>query len=176
MPFTLNGIGTTYYGKRDCTADGSYVTTEWMVFLYLPVLPIGSYRVMPTEQGANLIFYYSTKYTVKQVPLCWPQVRSGYIVTGSILGVLMAPLVGPAIATIPLSSLMIAILLLYAIAFFLFLKPQKIPKTPSAPPTNVTVDCQPYQVLPRGRGDGEQRSGGDSSKKAHKKRNLPALA
>lgn len=125
MPFTLNGIGTTYYGKRDCTADASYITTEWIVFLYLPILPLGSYRVRPTGQGENLIFYYSTKYAVEKVSLCWPQVRNGYFVTGPIVGILGVSLVGPAIASIFLPSLIILILLLYAIAFFLFLMRNK---------------------------------------------------
>ncbi|WP_127086676.1 hypothetical protein [Dulcicalothrix desertica] len=30
MPFTLNGCGTKYYGRRDMAPDGSYVTTEWL--------------------------------------------------------------------------------------------------------------------------------------------------
>lgn len=45
MAFTLNGIGTTFYGKRDFHRDGTYVTTEWIVFLYIPLIPIRSLRV-----------------------------------------------------------------------------------------------------------------------------------
>lgn len=44
-PFTLNGFGTTFYGKRDFRADGSYITTEWIVLAYLPLIPIRSLRV-----------------------------------------------------------------------------------------------------------------------------------
>ena len=30
MPFSFNGIGTTYYGKRDVQVDNSFITTEWI--------------------------------------------------------------------------------------------------------------------------------------------------
>jgi hypothetical protein len=46
MPYTLNGIGTRYYGKRDFRADGSYITTEWVTFIYIPLIPFRSLRVM----------------------------------------------------------------------------------------------------------------------------------
>jgi len=40
-----NGCGTTTYGKRDFLADGSFVTTKWIIFLYIPLLPLCSMRV-----------------------------------------------------------------------------------------------------------------------------------
>src|SRR5262245_640389 len=45
MPFTIHGCGTTFYGKRDFRLDGTYITTEWLVFAYLPLFPIRSPRV-----------------------------------------------------------------------------------------------------------------------------------
>src|SRR6185295_6776026 len=56
MPFSFNGIGTTYYGKRDFRADGSYVTTEWFVFACLPIIPIRSVRVR--HQGTGEQHWY----------------------------------------------------------------------------------------------------------------------
>lgn len=47
MAFSFNGIGTTFYGERDFLSDGSYVTTEWVVFLALPLVPLRSLRVRP---------------------------------------------------------------------------------------------------------------------------------
>ncbi|MBW4652532.1 MAG: hypothetical protein KME20_05745 [Kaiparowitsia implicata GSE-PSE-MK54-09C] len=184
MPFTLNGIGTIYYGNRDRAVDGSYITTEWFVVVYVPIFPIASYRVRPAGQGTNLIFYYSNKYLVERVPLCWPQVRSVYAFTGPIFGILALLLIGPAIASNPSIGPVIGILLLCAIAFFVFIKPNKspskspnkAPKTPPAPPTTVTVDCQPAQALPMGRGDGEQRGRGDGLEKARKPPSQPDLA
>jgi hypothetical protein len=40
MPFTFNGCGTRYYGKQDKADDGSYVTTEWITFVYVPLIPL----------------------------------------------------------------------------------------------------------------------------------------
>jgi len=41
MAYHINGVGTIYYGHRDRLADSSYVTTKWVVFLFLPVIPLG---------------------------------------------------------------------------------------------------------------------------------------
>jgi hypothetical protein len=43
--FNLQGIGTTFYGRRDYDADGSYLTTKWFVVLFVPIVPIHSRRV-----------------------------------------------------------------------------------------------------------------------------------
>jgi hypothetical protein len=44
-PRSFNGIGTTYYGKRDFKKDETYITTEWHVFFWIPLIPIRSLRV-----------------------------------------------------------------------------------------------------------------------------------
>jgi len=54
MAYSFNGIGTTFYGQRDFRADGSYVTTEWIVFCCIPIAPLRSLRVKyqgPGDQG-----------------------------------------------------------------------------------------------------------------------------
>jgi hypothetical protein len=51
MAFTFRGIGTMHYGKREFRADGSFVTTLWFVFLYLPVIPLKSLRLLPTGES-----------------------------------------------------------------------------------------------------------------------------
>ena len=45
MAFTYNGIGKMLYGQRDFLADGSFITTEWFVVLFVPVIPLRSLRV-----------------------------------------------------------------------------------------------------------------------------------
>lgn len=86
MPFTFNGIGTKYYGEREFLEDGSFVTTEWFVFVYVPIIPIGSFRVVPTGKSSNLLVYRSSQYLVKRVPINWRQVRNVYIVTVATFG------------------------------------------------------------------------------------------
>jgi cation transport ATPase len=45
-----NGVGTTAYGRRDFLADGSFVTTKWIIFLYIPLFPLCSMRVRVAEK------------------------------------------------------------------------------------------------------------------------------
>ncbi|MSQ48622.1 MAG: hypothetical protein EXR78_09630 [Deltaproteobacteria bacterium] len=85
--FTFNGIGTTLYGNRDAGPDGSYVTTEWVVFVYVPVFPLRSWRVLPTGKGTSAIVYNSASYQRVQVPLNGHQVRNGYAVTLAVVAV-----------------------------------------------------------------------------------------
>jgi hypothetical protein len=89
MPFTLNGFGTSYYGKRLPAEGGSYVTTLWITALWVPLIPLGSYRVRPVGKPTNVIVHHSQNFQTARVPLCWPQVRNGYVVTIPILAILL---------------------------------------------------------------------------------------
>ena len=88
MPYTLNGIGTKYYGKRDIGIDSSYITTEWIVLVYLPIIPIGSFRIKSTGKSTNVIIFSSSEYLVQRVPLNWKQIRNVYATTMGIFGVI----------------------------------------------------------------------------------------
>src|SRR6267143_2350417 len=55
MPYNFNGIGTTYYGQRDFRADGTYVTTEWIIFFCIPIAPLHSVRLTYQGQGKRKI-------------------------------------------------------------------------------------------------------------------------
>jgi hypothetical protein len=68
MPFTLNGIGTTLYGARDFLPNGSYVTTEWLVFIYVPVLPLKSIRILSKGDPKFYGVYRSSTYAVLERP------------------------------------------------------------------------------------------------------------
>lgn len=59
---TINGVGATFYGKRDFDEKTkSYITVHWFVFLFLPVIPLARYRV--SDSGSNQYMIYG------QVPL-----------------------------------------------------------------------------------------------------------
>jgi hypothetical protein len=82
MAFSWRGFGTTFYGHKDAGEDGSYVTTEWFVIMYLPIIPVRSLRVLPQRPSTNLLVYRSQRYLSKEMPLDRRQVRNGYVVTG----------------------------------------------------------------------------------------------
>ena len=44
---SFNGTGTRIYGKRGFWTDGSFVTTKWVTFLWIPLFPLSSMRVRP---------------------------------------------------------------------------------------------------------------------------------
>jgi tetratricopeptide (TPR) repeat protein len=59
MPQTINGIGTTYYGKADLrqrpgecefcgrrTTIESYTTRYWFVIIFIPIIPLGRKRIL----------------------------------------------------------------------------------------------------------------------------------
>ncbi len=72
---TINGIGTKIYGKKDQKQDGSYTTTKWFVFFFLPILPISSHRVKDHEKNDFMQVQY---YFLEDIPLDKEQVVSTY--------------------------------------------------------------------------------------------------
>jgi hypothetical protein len=92
MPRSINGTGTVWYGNALPEPDGSYVVTEWVTFLCVPLLPLGSKRVIWDEQRhrqneakswwsrqRNVDYYRTVK-----VPLHVPHLLKGYAVTAGI--------------------------------------------------------------------------------------------
>ncbi len=64
---TIWGIGFTFYGRRDFQSDGSYVATVWGCILFIPVVPLGSYRIIKRGTDSFSLFFihgWSTKYTI----------------------------------------------------------------------------------------------------------------
>ena len=54
--YTLNGCGVTLYGNTDANPfDGSHMATYYLVILFVPVLPLARYRVIPTAGGYRFL-------------------------------------------------------------------------------------------------------------------------
>jgi len=68
MAFTISGIGTRYQGER-LLPDGTYITTKWFVFLAVPIVPLGSYRVVRVEAQFNAGVYSRPYIDFQEVPL-----------------------------------------------------------------------------------------------------------
>jgi hypothetical protein len=85
MPHSVNGFGTRYYGRREEALDGSYVTTVWITVLYIPILPLRSYRVLAVGKSFNVIIHRSQQFKAVRVPLCWEQVWHVYMISAPIL-------------------------------------------------------------------------------------------
>jgi hypothetical protein len=76
MAYTVNGFGTALYGRREKRKDDSYITTEWVVLAFVPIIPIRSMRIQdsPGDQGVHgmgfrskFLVYEKTRPNLKQV-------------------------------------------------------------------------------------------------------------
>jgi hypothetical protein len=52
MAFAFNGFGTKYYGTR-LRPDGALVTTKWIVLFFVPIIPLGTVRIIEGDLGQN---------------------------------------------------------------------------------------------------------------------------
>ncbi len=73
--FTFNGIGYKLYGREE-QGDGTYIATEWVVFAWVPFIPVASYLVLGYEEKSPI----SGEYELNRVPLNWKQVRKTYLI------------------------------------------------------------------------------------------------
>jgi len=83
VAFSINGIGTTFYGSADPHEDGSYVVTKWVIFVYIPLAPLGSMRIWPISQD-DVPWYkrdMGSKFHYEKVPLHMPHLLKGWGVT-----------------------------------------------------------------------------------------------
>ncbi len=67
-------------GQRDFGSDGSYITTEWVVLFFVPIVPLRSFRVTKTTRsgGMNAFVYSKQGYLARKLPLQLKQVFSVY--------------------------------------------------------------------------------------------------
>jgi hypothetical protein len=71
MAFTFNGVGTRYCGRRKLP-DGTIITTKWVVFFFVPIVPIGSYKVIGEGDRASVgIPFFGLAYFSSQRLKLW---------------------------------------------------------------------------------------------------------
>lgn len=81
MPSNFCGFGTSYHGEGDFKNDGTYITTEWLVLGFIPVIPLSSHRLLSLPGVASEGDFGLTqkRVYVERVPLNWPQVLRVYL-------------------------------------------------------------------------------------------------
>jgi hypothetical protein len=87
MAFTLNGIGTTHYGRRRLS-DGTYITTEWVVIAFVPLLPLRSLRVLSESKSTWAPFSRSRRFSGHEIPLDKRQVAVTYAIAALVIGLI----------------------------------------------------------------------------------------
>src|SRR5712675_81918 len=58
----VNGCGVALIGKWDVRLDETYATTAWFTLLWIPVIPLRSFRVWSSRSGGFL--FYTTSFLV----------------------------------------------------------------------------------------------------------------
>ena len=84
MAFTFNGFGTRYYGTRWDT-DGSYITTKWIVVIYVPIVPLGSVHVLDTGPVHGSAAYSGQSMVTQKVALDRKMVARIYGIIAAVL-------------------------------------------------------------------------------------------
>jgi hypothetical protein len=80
MALLIQGIGTAFVGQRDFLPDGSYISTEWVVILCLPIIPLRSMRLRNTGYSYR-VFYWEERYVARRTRIRLKQVLCTYAFT-----------------------------------------------------------------------------------------------
>jgi len=87
---SFNGFGTNFFGHSKVEHDESYVATEFIIVFFLPVFPLGSYRIYNSEIAENSRSFFgsskNTKYRLKKIKLDLLQVFEVYAIVYGIIG------------------------------------------------------------------------------------------
>ena len=70
----LEGFFSTTLGQTDFRSDGSYVTTQWLSVLMVPLVPRASFRVLEFRHVPR-----GPYKACEEVPLCFRQIFSVYL-------------------------------------------------------------------------------------------------
>ncbi|MFZ6642540.1 hypothetical protein ACO0LL_22635 [Undibacterium sp. TC4M20W] len=71
MARTINGIGTTFYGKCKFHPDQSFITTKWVVLVYIPIVPLASYRFIEESSSSFEVVEADIPLEIMQVLRIW---------------------------------------------------------------------------------------------------------
>jgi hypothetical protein len=86
---SIYGIGTSLYGHSDSQGDGSYIVTKWFIVLMLPVYPLASFRIRAHSRQMTFGLGDSRIHTSAQVPRHTSQIIRTYLITYSIIAVIL---------------------------------------------------------------------------------------
>ena len=74
------GFGTILYGSRDKNpTDRSYITTAWFTLLYLPIIPLASYRVVLGNQQGYVVGARVKYEQMQKIPFDRRQIINTYL-------------------------------------------------------------------------------------------------
>jgi hypothetical protein len=93
---TINGTGTTLYGKRYLTKKElssmgievkgvePYLATKWFVFFWIPLIPISSWVIFAESEKSDILST-EKQYQMLPVNLNWNQVLKWWMITVGVI-------------------------------------------------------------------------------------------
>ncbi len=87
MEQMIKGTGVALYGSALQNSDGSFVATQWVVIVFLPIFPLKSVRLLPQRDTTPWWKLSSGPFNqlLEVLPLHKPHVIFGYSITFSVL-------------------------------------------------------------------------------------------
>ena len=83
-PRSLEGIVTSAFGKTDFLPDGSFVTTQWLSLFMIPIIPLGSFRVIKSKRTPKYErICEPTPFNAKQIALVYLFTRISNLIQAS---------------------------------------------------------------------------------------------
>ena len=85
--YSMNGLGMALYGSaRECPNCGSTVRSKWIILYFLPLIPVGTYRIIQTDFKSEMM---KTKenFHARAMAFCWPQVLKIWFIGWGIIAV-----------------------------------------------------------------------------------------
>ena len=90
--YTLNGVGAAFYGKRDYDpGTRSYLTNHWLLFLFVPIFPLGAYRVTDAD--------FRSYYIHGRVPLPASLKKVRWAIAASVIALVLIAVIGRGTST-----------------------------------------------------------------------------
>ena len=141
---SINGFGSKTYGKTDFAADGSYITTCWVIACYVPLIPTESWRaweIVEKKRLFGLIPYTdNSNFYAQDVPLHRQQVLRVYLYILPLLAIILSIMTGAAFdAPSWLANTVLVLLILWAfLPWYLRRRARRRLTQPPAKPKSVT--------------------------------------
>ena len=71
-PFTIDGVGTRFFGRSPSSDSHGYISTKWLAIIMVPILPVRSYEIIEE----NLDGLQKMPYLINPLEkLNWAQIR-----------------------------------------------------------------------------------------------------
>ena len=77
--YTLNGVGTSLYGRYQESSEGWFIATLWFVVIFIPIWPLRGYLVADAEGGG---WQFAAKTPLSPKSRGWRSIIASVVLAG----------------------------------------------------------------------------------------------